>query len=243
MDGFTYALFSTPINGKIITKLQDQKKKVILIPKVETQKTVLCELEKIALLNAAIYDWIIFTDIFTVDFFIEFLEENNFDLFDLDAVRICAFGEAVADKLRFSAIHSDIIATSIATEKIFESIKNYLGSEDFSGLKFLILKDFSTQSDLGNSIKKANSEVQEISLYQIYEKENTEISKIKALILGGAIDEFIFSDPADFVAFKKYFSHSTNQNDFSDIKFSAFNEIMFQMLFENGFHPTFFSPN
>ncbi len=243
MDELTYALFSTPINKNIISELQNQKKKIILIPNIETQKNSLNQNEKNTLLNSAGYDWIIFPDIFTVDYFFEFLEENNFDLFDLDAVRICAFGEAVADRLRFSAVHADIITTSIKTEKIFGSIKDYLALEDFSGLKFLILKDFSNESDLINKIKEAKSEVEEISLYQICEKKNAEFAKIKALMLGGAIDEFIFSDPADLVGFKKYFFDSINQNQLSDMKFSVLSEVMFQLLFENGFDPIFFSQN
>lgn len=241
MNKITYALFLTPINKQIISQLQTQEKKVFFIPGIETEKLGLDEFAENAVKTSVNFDWIIFTDIFTVDYFIEFLREFEIDPFDLDSVRICAFGEVVSDRLRFSEIHADIIPSSIETESVFKSINNYLAGEDFSKLKFLIFKEFTNQIDLTEKIKTANSEVSEISLYKILERDKPETAKIKALITGGAIDEIIFSDPADLVAFKRIFPNADSQNIFSGIRFSAANEVMFQMLGEYGFRPVFFN--
>ncbi len=243
MNKITYALFSTPINKQIIAQFRDQEKKFFLIPNIETEKLVLDEFAENAVKTALNFDWIIFTDIFTVDYFIDFLREFEIDLFDLDSVRICAFGEAVSDRLRFSEIHADIISSSINPESIFKSINSYLAGEDYSNLKFLIFKELTNQIELAEIIKTANSGVSEISLYQIMESDKAKITKIKALIAGGAIDEIIFSGPADLIAFKKIFPDADSQNIFSGIRFSAANEVMFQMLGEYGFRPVFFNQN
>ncbi len=241
MNEISYALFLTPVNKQIIFRLRTQDKKVFFIPAIETEKLLLDKLAENTVKKSVTFDWIIFTDIFTVDYFMEFLQESEIDPFELDSVRICAFGEAVSDRLRFSEIHADIIPSSINTESILKAINDYLAGEDFSKLKFLILKEFSNQIDLTELIKTANSDASEISLYRILEKDKPETAKIKALIAGGAIDEIIFSDPADFVAFKKYFPDAITQNIFSGIRFSAANDVMFQMLAENGFRPIFFA--
>src|SRR5687768_11902896 len=132
MNKITYALFLTPINKQIISQLRTQEKKVFFIPSIETENLVLDEFAENAVKTSVNFDWIIFTDIFTVDYFIEFLREFEIDPFDLDSVRICAFGEAISDRLRFSEIHADIIPSSIETESVFKLINNYLAGEDFS---------------------------------------------------------------------------------------------------------------
>lgn len=243
MNEISYALFVTPKNKQIISELQNLMKRVFFIPSIETEKLLLDKLAENTIKTSVNFDWIIFTDVFTVDYFIEILQEFEIDLFDLDSVRICAFGEAVSDRLRFSEIHADIIPSSIDTESIFKSINNYLAGEDFSKLKFLILKELTNRIELTGKIKTASSLVSEISLYRILERDKPEISKIKALITGGAIDEIVFSDPSDLMAFKTYFPDAVNQNIFSGITFSAANEVMFQMLSEYGFRPVFFNRN
>lgn len=243
MNEISYALFSTPINKKLVSQLRDQGKNIFLISPFETEKKVLNEAETTDLKNALKFDWIVFTDIFTVDYFIEFLQEHNIDILDLDSVRIFTFGESVSDKLRFSEIHSDIIATSIEAEKLSNSIMEYLGTDDFSEIRFLIVKESSKNLKLLSRIKARNGVVREISLYKIIKRYLSEIAKLKALILGGAIDEFIFSDPADLIFFQKIFEMECEVSGFPEMKFSAINEVMYQMLFENGLKPTFYRQN
>ncbi len=241
MNQKSYALFSTPLNKTIISKLRENGAKVFLIPNIRTSEIVFESEIKVLLKNAVNYDWIIFTDVFTVDYFIEFLNSKEIDLFDLDQVRICAFGEAVADRLRFSEIHADIISNKIETEKIFALLNDYLSFDCLQSLTFLVLKEKSKNIELTKKLKSsAFADVKEIDVYKILEFEKTATTKLKALLTGGAIDEIIFSDPSDLVGFKFIFSDTNKQNIFSDVRFSAFNEVMFQMLVENGFHPTFF---
>lgn len=236
MNESSYALYSTLNNKKIISELIDRNSKVFLIPEIETEKIDLNDNKKKLIQNLLEFDWLVFTDVLTVDYFIENLEENEIDLFDLDSVRICSFGEAVSDRLRFSSIHSDIIPTSLVTGKIFDSIKDYLSPDDFAELHFLVLKETSNFIQLTDQLKNAQTEVVEIPLYKISENQTAEISKLKALLAGGAIDEIVFSDPMDLIAFQKYFNEKLS----SDIQFSVTNEAMYQMLFEFGYKLKFF---
>lgn len=240
MNEISCALFLTPTNKQIISKLREQEKKVFLFPAVETEKLSPDAFAENAVRNAVNFDWLIFTDVFTVDYFIDFLQEFEIDLFELDAVRICAFGGAVSDRLRFSEIHADIIASVVETASIFKALNDYIGAETFANQKYLVLKELSGKIELTEKIKEMQAKVSEISLYRILDRDKTEITKIKALLTGGAFDEIIFSEPADLVAFMKMFDGANPQGIFSDIRFSAVNEVMYQMLFENGFRPVFF---
>lgn len=243
MNEISYALFSTPHNKKVISELREKGGNIFLVLPCETELTDLNDKEEIILKNITNFDWIVFTDTFSVDYFIEFLQKIDFDVLELDSVRICTFGEAVSDKLRFSEIHSDIIATSLESDKIASSIKQYLGKDDFSETSFLILRENSNNLDLTDKIMKESGEVTQVSIYKINEINLKETAKIKALILGGAVDEFIFSDPADLIFFQKIFKVEDELADFSEMKFLAANEIMYQMLFENGLKPTFLQIN
>lgn len=239
MNEISYALFSTPNNKKLISKLQEKEKNIFQFSPLKTEKKELSEEETNNLQNALNFDWLIFTDIFSVDYFIEFLLENNVDILDLDSVRICTFGESVSDKLRFSEIHSDLIATSPDTEKLAESIKLYSSEKDFSNMRFLILQEETNQTELAEILRREKGEVQNVSIYRITENSLTENTKLKALVLGGAVDEFIFSEPSEFIYFQKIFGNSLENNVLKELKFSVVNEVMFQMIFENGLKPNF----
>ncbi len=105
----TYALFANNAIQKIIARLENQSVNIILFPNIEISEILLDEKAEGILKNLNRFDWIIFPDIFAVDFFLRALENLRIDFFELDAVRVCAFGETVADRLRFSLVHADVI--------------------------------------------------------------------------------------------------------------------------------------
>ena len=91
-NGKTYAIFDTAANRKIIGDLGKSGAKVFLFPPIETERTVLNEREIGNLTNFGNFDWLIFADVFAVDYFLEILEEKAVDAFDLDDARVCAVG-------------------------------------------------------------------------------------------------------------------------------------------------------
>lgn len=235
----TYGLFSTPKNKKIIAELEAQNKKTLKIPSVESQRIQLADstLEKI--LNFANFDWIVFSDVLTVDYFLEILEENEIDLFELDEVRICAFGEAVSDRLRFVQIHTDVLPTKINNEEIIESIKNYVNNKNgLNGQRILILRQENSRLSITEMLMLENADILELPIYRLDIETPEILPKLKALISGGAIDEFIISMPEEIIFLTYILSgEKLRQNLFEH--FSVKNETVFKNLFELGIRSNF----
>lgn len=231
----TVGIFRNPPNKKLIELFKSQDKNVFAFPALETKRADMSESELELFKNIFDFDWIIFSDIWTVEFFLEILEEQNLDFFDLDSVKICSNGEAVADSLRFRQIHSDVIPPKNTVNAAFTALSDYLSAENkFSGLRFLILKEVAENSELANLLSENFAEIREVEIYEIRNKSESEISKLKALLFGGAIDEFVFSSPEEVFSLLKLIGNENFAQIFSEIKIQALNEITQQTLFEFG---------
>jgi uroporphyrinogen-III synthase len=235
----TYALFSNPTNKKIIAELEKQGAKVFLFPPLETERTVLDEESAAAIKNLSSFDWMIFPDVLTVEYFLEILQENEIDLFEMDLVQVCAFGESVADRLRFVQLHADVIPNSVEAGSVFLALSDYIGQNAFRNLKFLLPKETSQQFEIKKKLIEIGANVFELPIYQAKVSITDKITKLKTLLKGGAIDEFVFSSPTDLIALQNYFGNSITET-LSDINVSAVNKEMFQALKENNLKANYF---
>ncbi|MGC2236444.1 MAG: uroporphyrinogen-III synthase [Pyrinomonadaceae bacterium] len=234
----TYALFSTPANRKIIAQIEQTGAKIFQFASVKT-KRINAGLENIKNTLFA-FDWIIFPDVYAVDYFLEILEETEIDFFELDEIRILAMGEAVADRLRFSQLHADIIPHSIEIETVFAALLSYVGKDNLDGLNFLIPKEITFDSQLQKSLIESEANVSEITVYQALIDEKTKTPNLKALLKGGAVDEFIFTSVEDIISLNYHLFPETPVEILSGIKTSGINETTMQALRENNLRPTFF---
>lgn len=228
----TYALFPNNNNRKIVSKLEESGAQVIEFPAIEAR--IITEIDTDDLIdNLSKFDWIIFPDVLTVDFFLEILEENAVDFFDLDEIRICALGEMISDRLRFVQVHADVIPNAVETETVLSALENYIGVREFSKLKFLLLNKINTESEIKSELIKTGAQVFEVPLYQTSFSNEDEIPKLKALLKGGAIDEFIFTAPTDFIALQIIFKDEPLSEIFKEMKISAFDGQIYQTLREH----------
>lgn len=237
-----YALFADSSNKKIIETLEEQGAKVFQFPPLETEKLSLDANQDFEIENLSAFDWIIFSDVLTVDYFLEILEENAIDLFEMDSVRVCALGEAVADRLRFSQLHADVIPISVETTDIFRSLTDYIGEDELKNSNFLLLKAYSIEFEIKKRLSERGATVVELAIYQTKTLRTDEIGKLKTLLSGGAIDEFIFSSPTDLIALKYYLGRDRILPIFSATTVSATDKIMFQMLKEHNIHARILPP-
>jgi len=84
------------------------------------------------------------------------------------------------------------------------------------------------------------AKVLELPIYRAKLADKIEIAKLKTLLNGGAIDEFIFSTPADFIALQFYFSGVAMIDVLSGINVSATSENTFQTAKEYNLRPLYF---
>jgi uroporphyrinogen-III synthase len=230
----TYALFSTAANKKLIGSLREKGAKVFLFPPLDTEKSALNSAETMRLLEITAFDWIIFTDIFAIEYFLQTLAENNIDAFALDAVKVCAFGEAVSDRLRFAQLHADLVPVLIETENIISDLSAYLDNKEIKKLKFLVVKENADRPAIIEQLWEKGAEVFELPIYKAKIADKTELTKLKILLTGGAIDEFVFSEASDFFGLKFYFPGERLNNVLSGIEISATGENALQTAAEFG---------
>lgn len=235
----TYGLFANPFNNKLITELNQSGEDVLIFPAVRTEKLELTENGTNYLKNLTGFDWIIITDIFAADYFIENLGELEIDFFELDNLMVCTLGEAVADRLRFVQIHADLIPSKINNEVAFSMISQFVNDE-LDGLRFLVLGEERAKFSLSEQLIAKKAIVKELAVYRAAFVDENSTLKLKTLLKGGAVDEFIFSSPEDLMSLR----FLLQENDFSiflnEVKISATSEIVYQSLQEINLRPLYF---
>ena len=159
----TFGLFATPINTKLISNLKENDEDFLIFPSITCKTVELSETSANNINKLTTFDWLIFTDVFSVEYFIEALRELGIDLFELDALTVCALGEAVSDRLRYEQIHADVIPTKIDCETFFSIISAFV-SDDMQDLRFLVLKEKSSKFQFIENLRTANAIVEELFL-------------------------------------------------------------------------------
>lgn len=228
----TYALFSNPANRKIISELEVIGAKTILFPAVQTREITEDEAKQLSAFLKN-FDWLIFPDIYTVEFFLQKLEQENFDFYELDEIRVCAYGESVADRLRFVQVHADIIPNSIKTAEVLQAIKDYFIDEDeLKAAKFLVLKEKNIVAGISKELEISGAKVSELTIFEIIAEKESEKAKLKSLLVGGAIDEFIFTSPFDIINLAHLFPTENLENVLAETKLNAADKMTAQSIEE-----------
>lgn len=227
----TYGIFDSPLNKKRISELERENIETILFPTITTNEI---EIDNAIAQDLIQIDWLIFTDVYTVEYFVSSLEKLGVDLFDLDHLRVLAYGEAVADRLRFSQLHTDVIPSSIKPSDVFEALKNYVLDETgFEYVSFFILSEQNLYpTEFSNYLEDLDSFVSGVAVYSIEIADETAIPKLKALLKGGAIDEFIFSSHYDVLNLAQLFQTENLSELLEGIKITATDNLTLQSLQE-----------
>lgn len=235
----TYGLFDNQFNKKLISELKQDGRELLVFPPLRAIRQDLTESDVDCLKNLDEFDWLILTDIFAADYFIESLGEHEIDFFELDNLIVCAVGEAVADRLRFVQVHADVIPPKTADKTVFSSISDYAGS-DLKDKKFLVAGEKSADFPFVEKLRSENASVRHLTVYAAEFPDVTAAVKLKTLLTGGAVDEFVFSAPEDLLSLKFLLSGADLSTIFNETKISATSEIVYQSLQENGFRPLYF---
>ncbi len=236
----SYGIFSNAANRKIIEFLQESNAKIFLFPAFETEAIETKENLDFIKNNLSQIEWLIFPDVFAVDYFLELLEKCEIDLFNLDEKRVLTFGESVADRLRFSQIHSDVIPVSLSSDDILSSLEDYLQNETIADISFFapVFKGFN--HEIVKKLRIKGAKVYEMEIFTVKFPVDTQIAKLKALLTGGAIDEFIFSAPEDVFFLERFIHPSRLNKTLQDSNCFGTNEITMQTLREIGITSKYF---
>lgn len=193
--------------GEFKTALEQFGAKVVLFPTIEIVAPESYDELDAAINNLSVYDWLILTSANAAEHFLRRLEANNLETAELDYLRLCAIGEATAERLRLAQVHIDLLPTESRVEGVLTALVEYVGGEgELKGLRFLLPRPAIGRDFLPVKLRKAGAEVDDITAYQTVIPRNPDIAKLKALLQGGAVDCVTFTSPSTFNNFLQIFS-------------------------------------
>lgn len=191
---------SQPLSGKTVvitraasqaaefsTALEQYGAKVIVCPTIEISDPDNYERLDEAIDHLYGYDWLIFTSVNGVDFFLRRLAFHGKDVDELDELRLCAIGEATADRLRLRRIHVDVVPTEFKAEGVFSALTNFIGGrEQLQGLNVLLPRAAVARDYLPKALEDAGARVDVVTAYRTIVPEKLDRGRLSAMLAGDA---------------------------------------------------------
>jgi uroporphyrinogen III methyltransferase/synthase len=133
------------------------------------------------------YDWLIFTSVNGVDFFFQRLKTRGRNTSDLDELRVCAIGEATAERLNDLHVHVDVVPDEFKAEGVFEALKSFVGGADaLKNLNVLIPRASVARDYLPKALEESGARVDVVPAYRTSLPANLDRGRIAAMLSGGA---------------------------------------------------------
>ena len=173
--------------GAFVGALENYGATVIACPTIE-----IAEPESYERLDEAIdhlygYDWIIFTSANGVEYFLRRLNTRSVGVEELDELKVCAIGEATADKLRDAHVHVDLIPSQAKAEGVFAALSEFAGgNERLHGLNILVPRAAVGRDYLPKSLEEAGARVDVVTAYRTVVPENLDRGRLSAMLTGSA---------------------------------------------------------
>ncbi len=180
--------------AEFISELERYGARVLACPTIE-----IVEPESYRPLDEAIenlygYDWLIFTSVNGVDHFLRRLEAVGHEVSELDDLRVCAIGEATAERLREAHIHVDVVPLQFKAEGVFDALASFLGGqENLGGQNFLIPRAAVARDYLPRSLVAAGARADVVAAYRTVQPNSSERGRVEAMLTGGAVDCITFT--------------------------------------------------
>ena len=170
-----------------VTELESYGATVIACPTIE-----ITEPESYERLDEAIdhlygYDWLIFTSANAIEFFLRRLNHRDVNIEDLDEVRVCAIGQASAEKLRDAHVHVDVIPAHSKAEGVFAALSEFVGgAEQLRGLNVLLPRAAVGRDYLPKALEDAGARVDVVTAYRTVVPADLDRGRLSAMLAGSA---------------------------------------------------------
>lgn len=192
--------------AEFITELERHGGRVLACPTIE-----IVEPESYRPLDEVIenlygYDWLIFTSVNGVDHFLRRLEAVGHEVSELDDLRVCAIGEATAERLREAHIHVDVVPLQFKAEGVFDALASFLGGqENLRGQNFLIPRAAVARDYLPRALIAAGARADVVAAYRTVQPNSSERGRVEAMLTGGAVDCITFTSSSTVNNFSQMF--------------------------------------
>jgi uroporphyrinogen III methyltransferase/synthase len=192
--------------GEFAAQLEAYGARVVSCPTIE-----IVEPESFAPLDDAIqnlygYDWLIFTSVNGVDFFLRRFNQLGHEVSELDECKVCAIGEATAERLREASIHVDLVPEEFKAEGVFYALERFCGgAEALGGQNFLIPRAAQARDFLPRALEGAGARVDVVPVYRTVAPRDTQKRRVEALLAGGGVDCITFTSSSTVRNFAELF--------------------------------------
>jgi uroporphyrinogen III methyltransferase / synthase len=172
---------------EFVAELEGYGAEVIVCPTIEIRPLDSYERLDEALEHLYGYDWIIFTSVNGVEYFFKRLTAAKRRVSELDELKVCAIGEATADRLRDLHVHVDVIPDEFKAEGVFSALERYVGGpQAFHGLNMLIPRASVARDYLPKALEEAGARVDVVPTYRTALPEDLDRGRVAAMLSGSA---------------------------------------------------------
>lgn len=177
-----------------VAELECYGARVLLCPTIEIAAPESYDAPDGAIDHLYGYDWIVFTSVNGVEYFLKRLEERGHQISELDNLRVCAIGDATAEQLHNARVHVDVIPDEFKAEGVFLALEQYAGGrEALSGLNFLIPRAAVARDYLPAALQAAGARVDVVTAYRTVQPDGLDRGRVSAMLAGGGADCIAFT--------------------------------------------------
>jgi len=172
---------------EFVVELEKYGTRVIVCPTIEIAEPEAYERLDEAIDHLYGYDWLVFTSINGVDYFLRRLKARGHTISEIDELRVCAIGEATAERLRAAHIHVDVVPEEFKAEGIFAALEQFVGGgEMLLGLNFLIPRAAVARDYLPKALEGAGARVDVVPAYRTVLPDKLDRGRLRAMLAGSA---------------------------------------------------------
>ena len=144
------------------------------------------------------YDWLIFTSVNGVKFFIDRIIDEGFDIRDSKGVKVCAIGKKTAETIREFGIKVDITPKKFNAEGLVELFRErYALGDGLKGLRFLLPRADIARDLFPQQIRALGGEIDVPTAYRTINPVSHN-KRLKRFIHDGKITVATFTSAATF---------------------------------------------
>lgn len=176
------------------------------------------------------YDWILFSSVNGVHYFMNRLKTLGRDIRALHTLKICAVGSSTEEDLLKYGIQTDLVPSSFQGESVVESFQKM----SVKGLSFLIPRAKEAREVIPESLRKMGATVDLVTAYQnVRPFEN--IDRVKGLLAEGKIAVLTFTSSSTVRNFFDLFQSADLKTILKNTKIASIGPITSQTIREAGY--------
>lgn len=177
------------------------------------------------------YNWIVFTSVNGVDFFINRLAELLKDIRELKGIKIAAIGPATAKRLKDLHLRVDYIPKEYRAEAIIEGFKDF----GVKGKNILIPRAEVAREILPDQLRELDANVDIVTAYRTI-MDDSSVDEIKKMLEKGQVDMVTFTSSSTAKNFVKLLDDLDLEEVLKDVTIAAIGPITAQTVRDLGFN-------